>query len=177
MPEQIGLFEERKAKPDVILLDYVMTLVSNFFDRPKGRVPGGYEKWIEKEEYRQWLVELLMDYRTQGGKVVLITARSQKYYRATMARLQLICPLEFDAVFFNTWDVAPPKAKRNNLYQFIFKMYGIPPQTKYLALESNKATRAMYHKEGIPAMPVPINGEWDALPEIVTHEPVRPTPA
>ena len=174
---QMSLFGEQKTKPDVILLDYVMTLVANYFDRPRGRVKGGYEKWIEKEEYRQWLVTLLMDYRAEGGKVVLITARSNKYYRATMARLRQVCPLEFDFVIFNELQIAPPKSKLHNLEHYIYKLYGKPSDTCYMAIESNKSTRAMYKKQGIAALPVPIKGEWDALPEIITHGKVQETKA
>jgi hypothetical protein len=69
--------------------------------------------------------------------------------------------------FFNVHDVAPPLAKRTALEQFIFPRYGTPDRTRYLALESNGSTRAMYAANGIYATPVPYTGEtWSSLPPV-----------
>ena len=56
------LFASIEQPADVILLDYVMTLVSNTGDKEKLWQPDQpYTSWIALEEYRSWLVDLIRD--------------------------------------------------------------------------------------------------------------------
>jgi len=51
------LFTDIERPPDVILLDYVRTLVSNTAERHKYWQRGqDYRHWIAMEQYRLWLV-------------------------------------------------------------------------------------------------------------------------
>lgn len=165
---QRELFDAPES-PDVILLDYVATLVANGHDRSKYAGRGRpYTTWIEQERYREWLVALL---RQTPAQVLLVTARSQKYREPTMARMREQLggwmPAE---CYFNLADCQPPEAKRAACEQLIFPKYGLPADTKYLALESNASTRAMYARLGVYATPVPYGRQvWSELPAV----PVR----
>lgn len=152
--------------PDVILLDYVATLVANGYERSKYAGRGRpYTVWIEHERYREWLVDLL---RQTTATVLLVTARSQKYREPTLARMREQLggwmPAE---CYFNTADCQPPEAKRTACEQLIFPKYGLPSSATYLALESNASTRAMYARLGVYATPVPYGSVvWDSLPAV-----------
>lgn len=164
-------FMQKQTKPaEVILLDYVQTLVANQHERPQFFKRGQpYTRWIEQEQYRGWLVELL---RQTDATVVLITARSSKYQNATLERMeqQLGGWMPAEA-YFNAADEQPPQAKRRALHEHIFKRYGSANETVYLALESNRQTRAMYASESIYATPVPYGSDyWDRLPLVQWNE-------
>jgi hypothetical protein len=164
-------FMQKQTKPaDVILLDYVQTLVANQHERPQFFKRGQpYTCWIEREQYREWLVGLLRD---TSATVVLITARSSKYQNATLERMeQQLGGWMPAAAYFNVANEQPPQAKRRALHEDIFSRYGDPCDTAYLALESNRQTRAMYARESIHATPVPYGGDcWDSLPEVPWNE-------
>jgi hypothetical protein len=151
---------------DVILLDYVATLVANGHERSKYAGRGRpYTDWIEREQYREWLVELL---RTTTATVLLVTARSQKYREPTMARMrEQLGGWMPRACYFNTQDTRPPEAKLAACEGLIFPEYGLPGSTRYMALESNASTRAMYTKIGVRATPVPYGAHvWASLPGV-----------
>jgi hypothetical protein len=145
----------------IVLLDLVMTLVENTHDRSKHWHRGQpYTEWIDREEYRMWLVELL-----RGETVILMTARPERYRAATLQRLQAVTSWLPAEAYFNELGLSPPEAKRRVLTNHVYPRHGRPAQTGYLALESNAATRAMYHAEGIAAIAVPTTTPWTALPE------------
>ncbi|MEE4211282.1 MAG: hypothetical protein V2I43_18690, partial [Parvularcula sp.] len=78
----------------IILLDLNYTLVAN---SPKRGEPPirPFIRQIEQEEYRQWLIELLRPHR-----VILITARPNRYQEVTLARIKEKCGWEpMDAYF------------------------------------------------------------------------------
>jgi len=160
---QRELFEMDNS-PEVILLDYVATLVANGHERSKYAGRGRpYTDWICQERYRDWLVDLL---RQTAATVLLVTARSDKYREPTMARMRAELggwmPAE---CFFNVANCQPPEAKRTACETLIFPKYGQPTETRYLALESNASTRAMYSRLSVPAMPVPYGRDvWRELP-------------
>jgi hypothetical protein len=152
--------------PDVILLDYVATLVANGHERSKYAGRGRpYTDWIRQERYREWLVDLL---RQTTATVLLVTARSEKYRGPTMARMrEQLGGWMPAACYFNVANCQPPEAKRTACETLIFPKYGGPLETRYLALESNASTRAMYARLLVPAMPVPYGPDvWHELPAV-----------
>jgi hypothetical protein len=161
---------DRRDQADVILLDYVATLVANGHERSKYAGRGRpYTAWIEQERYRGWLVDLL---KSSTATVLLVTARSQKYREPTMDRMRAALGGWMPAdCYFNLHDVQPPQAKQTACDTLIFPTYGQPGHTRYLALESNKATRAMYARLGVYATPVPYAAPvWSSLPGVpATH--------
>jgi hypothetical protein len=157
---------EMTSDADVILLDYVATLVANGHERSKYAGRGRpYTDWIEQERYREWLVDLL---RSTYATVLLVTARSQKYRDPTLARMREQLDGWMPAeCYFNVHDVQPPEAKRTACETLIFPKYGRPADTRYLALESNASTRAMYSRLCVYATPVPYGAVvWDELPAV-----------
>jgi len=155
-----NLWTEREA--DVILLDYVMTLVENtgdkdkLFDRSRP-----YPEWIAQERYRQWLFRLI-----RGKHVVMITAREEKYREPTMRRIREVLGWEPQESYFNVDGVAPPESKRRVMEKHVIPKHGRPGKVAYLALESNASTRAMYKKLGVKAVRVPTEGAWTMLPKV-----------
>lgn len=147
---------------EIILLDYVQTLVENGSDPRRNAMlaQGKYAEWIEHEQFRPWLVELL-----KGRRVIVITARSRFYSRETLARIKAH-GMKVEEVYFNPSKMEPPDAKRRILHEKIFPVHGVPKPGRYLALESNGKTRAMYADEGIPAMPVSYGEPWRSIPKV-----------
>ena len=157
----------KRQPPEIILLDYVQTLVENGSDprRDDLQRTGRYREWIKLEHFRGYLIDLLKAYRANGGLVILLTARSNKYSVETMAQIRQhgdgFWP---DDAYFNPGELEPPKAKLWTLERKIFPKYGPVTPTRYLALESNVATRAMYAKVKIAALPVSYGKPWTELP-------------
>lgn len=150
----------------IILLDLMYTLVENMAEREtffaaRGRTHGTYAEWIRREQLRLWLVALL---QASGGRVILITARGDQHRQATLARIAEVAGgWQPDEAYFNERKMSPPACKHGVLHRYIFPRHGEPMVTRYLALESNPATRAMYAQHDIPAVPVPPT-PWTALP-------------
>lgn len=157
-------------KPQVILLDYVQTLVANGNDavRKSLLAAGQYHVWITRHEsFRPWLVKLLTE---TDAAVVLITARSERNRTITLRRIEQLAPelrKKLRGALFNPGDMEAPEAKRALLHSEVFKGWGKPTETRYLALESNRSTRAMYQREGIYAVPVTYSESgWTQLPTL-----------
>jgi hypothetical protein len=153
------------GKPaDVILLDYVYTLVANSGDCPRqySQIPGGFAGWIPKERYRTWLVDLLRGHE----RVLIVTARPERHKVLTLAHLKDVTGWEPHDAFFNYTGSPPPLSKLLALRYYIFPRFGNPDKTGYMGLESNPKTRSMYAKQGIFSLPVPINTKrsWKTLP-------------
>lgn len=127
----------------VILLDLNYTLVEN--TREAHRLPAVYN--VELETYRQWMLPFLI-----AHTVVLITVRPTKHKEGTLARIRELCDgWQPHLACFNEWRVAAPVSKERCLQRDVFPIYGKPEAGAYLALESNKDTRAMYAGYGIAA--------------------------
>lgn len=138
------------ARP-VVLLDLQGTLAETRM--PTYPPP---ERWVEaRETYRPWLVTEL----TAAGYVVeLITHRPVDLELATLGRLYRQTGGWLpDGWHFRTTRETAPAWKARVLDGPIAAVYGRDPD-RFLALESNPQTRAMYAARGIRAVPVPRDG-------------------
>ena len=127
----------------IILLDLNYTFVEN--TKEAHRLPSVYN--VELESYRQWMLPFL-----RAHAVVMITVRPKKYQEQTLARIRELCDgWQPRLACFNEWRVAAPVAKERCLQRDVFPIYGKAESGRYLALESNKDTRAMYADHGIAA--------------------------
>ena len=148
-------------QPDIILLDYQATLVSNFHERQKWMAThkrGNYTEWIKKEEFREKIIEL-----TKGKYIILITARPSKYKDITMQTILEKTGWKPNECYFNEFGLKPPECKKLILKNRIYPVHGMN-RTVYMALESNASTRSMYKKEAINAFRWDDN--WTELPKI-----------
>lgn len=143
----------------VVLLDLNFTLVAN--SHLKRAQPAlTYSQKIGLETYRQWLVELV-----RGHTVLLCTVRHQRYAEQTMQRISDLTGWQPEGAYFNATDNWNGYVvKRDYLERAILPAYGVVGETRYAAIESAAATRAMYASLGIPAEPVPRSGRWRKLP-------------
>ncbi len=141
----------------IILLDLNYTLVANSHAK---RSP--FIRQIQIEQYRFWLVKLLADRR-----VILITARPDKYREITLASIIRKTRWRPEAAFFNDLNFPPPALKKRIVTERIFTdcRWGDEPANpeNYFAIESNPATRAVYKALGIESLPVG-DQPWTTLP-------------
>jgi hypothetical protein len=126
----------------IILLDLNYTLVEN--SREVMKSPSVYD--ISVERYRTWLIDLIRNHY-----VILITARPHRLREETLAHLRAATGWEPNEAYFNERRVKAPLAKETALLNHVFPGHGTPGTTRYLALESNKDTAAMYAGHGIPS--------------------------
>ena len=131
----------------IYLLDLNYTLVGN---SPKRGEPSlrPFIRQIEQEQYRQWLVDLLRPH-----KVILITARPNRYQDVTLQRIKEQCGWQPMDAYFAEINARPPQIKEHLLNTHIFPKYG-SEGSGYFGLESNPQTRGMYAKYGISAIRV-----------------------
>lgn len=129
----------------IYLLDLNYTLVGNSPQRGTPPVRP-FIRQIEQEQYRQWLVELLRPHR-----VVLITARPDRYREPTLARIREQTGWAPMDAYFADINSRPHMIKEHLLEDYIFPKYG---RGGYFGLESNPHTRAMYKRKGIDAVRV-----------------------
>lgn len=145
---------EPSREPRVILLDYQCTLCSNgdgrkaWFANPESRFRS-FAEWIAREEMREFLIPLF-----SGKRVILITARKQRWEEPTLSRIREVTGWLPDEWYFNPDDSEPPQHKERIITRFVFPKYGDPEQTPYLALESNAMTRRMYASHHVAAIRV-----------------------
>jgi len=129
----------------VILLDLNYTLVGNSAEIKTIRP---YQKKIQSEKYREWLVELIKD-----SYVILITARPKYQEKATIdsfnEKLNGWMP---DEIYFQEENDRPPIAKEKLLQKYILPKHGL--KKNYLAIESNPRTKKMYENYQIPSVSV-----------------------
>lgn len=143
----------------VILLDLNATLSANAELRHTTRP---FQRFIDHvETYRAWLVDLL-----RQETVVLITVRDDRYRGSTLARIDRLHEWQPTLALFNSFgmpsaDAAP--IKRRHMLESVYPAYGDDPG-RYLALESNWKTRAMYARLGVPAVRVNPEKQWTSLP-------------
>ena len=133
----------------IYLLDLNYTLVSN--SAPHGTHPQPMHKRMETELYRKWLVDMVRPH-----KVILITARPDRWMEPTLDRIKAITAWEpMDAYFDDGATRTPPAIKRHILLNKIFPKYG---RGEYYGIESNPKTRDMYATLGIPSVWVNTTG-------------------
>jgi hypothetical protein len=135
----------------VVLLDLQGTLADSRM--PTYPPPA---RWVEdRETYRPWLIAALRD---AGYVVELITHRPADLELATMGRIyRQAAGWLPDRWWFRDNRATAPEWKRQVLTGPVFAAHGTDTG-RYLALESNPATRAMYQAHGIRAVPVPRDG-------------------
>lgn len=144
----------------IILLDLNYTLADNSEHRMSA---ADYGTFVDQHEtYRRWLVELIRPHT-----VIMMTARPETWRDRTLARIMAVTAWQPTEAHFNQMGTKTPapKVKLAMLQRSVFPQHG-RPAGQYLALESNKATRAMYERQGIQAIAVPTAGEWSKLPEL-----------
>jgi len=133
---------KRKIPKDkIILLDLNYTLVSNS-KTSGGRYPGR----IFNQRYETELIDLI-----KNNYVILITARPYKYSYFTLRHIKELTDFVPNEDYWN-FGLQPPQLKEYWMLNEIFNKHGDNP-SKYLAIESNPKTRAMYKKLGIEAYP------------------------
>lgn len=126
------------------LVDLNYTLVGN---SPKWGEPHitPFSKQIERETYRQWLVDFLRD-----KYAILITARPTKYKEQTLARILSQTNWQPQEAYFAEISAPPPEIKEDLLLRYIFPKHG-KNGADFFGIENNPKTRAMYGKYGIPS--------------------------
>ena len=133
----------------IYLLDLNYTLVAN--SAPVGTAPPPMAKRMQTELYREWLLDMLRPHR-----VILITARPERWLEPTLARIKELTGWEpMDAYFDDGAVRTPPVIKRQILVNKIFPKHG---RGEYYAIESNPKTRNMYAGFGIPSVWVNLTG-------------------
>lgn len=129
-------------KDKIILLDLNYTLISNSWDIRYDRLP----QKIYNRKYEHELVELIKD-----NYVILITASPYETSFDSLKHIQENTELQINESYWN-FRKRPPELKRYWMKKAVIPTHGDDPN-KYLAIESNKNTRAMYKKLGIEARP------------------------
>ena len=127
------------------LVDLNYTLVGN---SPKWREPRitPFSRQIERETYRQWLVDFLRD-----KYAILITARPAKYKEQTLARIFSQTNWQPQEAYFAEISAPPPEIKEDLLLRYIFPKHG-KNGADFFGIESNPKTRAMYGKYDIESL-------------------------
>ena len=101
---------------------------------------------IYNRKYEHELVELIKD-----NYVILITASPYETSFDSLKHIQENTELQINESYWN-FRKRPPELKRYWMKKAVIPTHGDNPN-KYLAIESNKNTRAMYKKLGIEARP------------------------
>ena len=130
------------SKDKIILLDLNYTLIANSWDIRYDKLP----QKIYNRKYEHELVDLIKE-----NYVILITA--SPYYTSfdSLKHIAENTDLKIDESYWN-FGKRPPELKRYWLQKAVIPTHGDDPN-KYLAIESNKDTRAMYNEFGIEARP------------------------
>jgi len=149
----------------IVLLDLNYTFVNN------SRVSWpNFRKapLIAIETYRDWLIPLMSDHH-----VILVTVRSDSLAEATLANIHRLTGWQPNEVYFKSPQqvyLKAPKFKEWALRTRIMPQHGKEP-ARYLALESNAETRAMYAQNNIWAVKVP-DASWSELPTKTAMPPI-----
>ena len=127
------------------LVDLNYTLVGN---SPKWGEPRitPFSRQIERETYRQWLVDFLLD-----KYAILITARPAKYKEQTLARIFSQTNWKPQEAYFAEISAIPPEIKEDLLLRYIFPKHG-KNSADFFGIESNPKTRSMYERYGIKSL-------------------------
>lgn len=127
------------------LVDLNYTLVGN---SPKWGEPRitQFSRQIERETYRQWLVDFL-----RNKYAILITARPTRYKEQTLARIFSQTNWKPKESYFAEISASPPEIKEDLLLRYIFPKHGKNGEV-FFGIESNPKTRAMYERYGIKSL-------------------------
>lgn len=127
------------------LVDLNYTLVGN---SPRWGEPHitPFSRQIERETYRQWLVDFLRD-----KYAILITARPTRYKEQTLARIFSQTNWQPQEAYFAEISASPPEIKEDLLLRYIFPKHGKNGED-FFGIESNPKTRAMYGKYDIESL-------------------------
>ena len=127
------------------LVDLNYTLVGN---SPKWGEPRitPFSRQIDREIYRQWLVDFLRD-----KYAILITARPTRYKEQTLARIFSQMNWQPQEAYFAEISAPPPEIKEDLLLRYIFPKHGKNGED-FFGIESNPKTRAMYGKYDIESL-------------------------
>ena len=138
-------YDKRVLIKPILLLDLNYTLVANSQENKHIRP---YQKKIEREEYRKWLVDMIRNYY-----VILITARPEYQKKVTIESLENKLggwmPQE---MYFQEKNDSPPVAKEKLLRKYILSQHG--NNGDFFAIESNPKTKLMYKKYSIPSVSI-----------------------
>ena len=104
------------------------------------------EKKISSQEYEEELLELIKE-----NYVILITASPYKRSHKILRDIKEKTDFVPDESYWN-FGAQPPQVKKYWMENEIIPQHG-SDMDKYLAIESNPATRRMYEKLGIEARP------------------------
>lgn len=128
----------------IILLDLNATYVEN--TEVHDLRFGQYR--VQEERYRSWLTQII-----KGYHVIMITARPARYATETLARIQQLEGWQPKEAYFNDSGLRAAEFKEMILRTKLFPNYGehIKGGNRYIALESNSMTAAMYERNGIPS--------------------------
>ena len=129
-------------KDKIILLDLNYTLISNSWKIRFDKLP----QKIYNRKYEHELVELIKD-----NYVILITASPYETSFDSLKHIEENTELKIDESYWN-FEKRPPELKKYWMETAVLPTHGYDTG-KYLAIESNEDTRAMYHKLGIEARP------------------------
>lgn len=127
----------------IYLLDLNQTLVDKNKDDPR---LSPFPLQIKREKYRLELVEELQAYR-----VILLTARPEKYKAQTLAHIEALTGWLPEEAYFAEITAQPHIMKEHLLLKHVLPRHGKDAR-KYFGIESNPKTRAMYAKYGIKSM-------------------------
>ena len=129
-------------KDKIILLDLNYTLIAN--SKEIRTMP--LDKKIKSQKYETYLINLIKD-----NYVILITASPYRRSHKILRDLKEKTGFEPDESFWN-FGRQPPALKKYWMENEVIPQHG-EEGDKYLAIESNPATRRMYKKLGIEAKP------------------------
>ncbi len=130
-------------KDKIILLDLNYTLIAN--SKEIKYMP--LIKKIENQKYETDLINLI-----KSNYVILITASPYKRSYKILRDIKEKTGFEPDESFWNFGNRQPPTLKKYWMENEVIPQHG-DDGDKYLAIESNPATRRMYKKLGIEARP------------------------
>lgn len=127
------------------LVDLNYTLVGN---SPKWGEPRitQFSRQIERETYRQWLVDFL-----RNKYAILITARPTRYKEQTLARIFSQTNWQPKEAYFAEIFAPPHEIKEDLLLRYIFPKHSKNGED-FFGIESNPKTRAMYERYGIKSL-------------------------
>lgn len=133
----------------IVLLDLNYTLVENRKESLQaGR--GDFDRRLAHERYREWLRGLV-----KGHRVIMITARPEAQKARTLEHIRAETGWQPDEAYFNEKNMNPPECKRDILERYVFPKHGAQGKgVRYVAIESNPRTAAMYASLGISGLRV-----------------------
>lgn len=142
----------------VILMDLNVALSSNFSELRKYPMATFIR---DVETYRQWMVDLL-----SAEYVILLTAREARWRDLTLERIKAETGWQPQEALFNDSPYTgkdAPLVKEWLLDRYVYPRRNAGPE-RFMAIESNIATRRMYSDHGIYAIDCERNGTWPKLP-------------